>query len=112
MKEVRELRQSQQCLFFVPSLEESGKLTTDRVHDLCREYYQMPDPSPCIDPETGKPYELTDEERTDWNIYMLKKQGNYAKANKLQSDRDAVAGGNIAADAKKGEAEVKGDLPF
>lgn len=111
-KEVRELRQSQQCLFFVPSLEESGKLTTDRVHDLCREYYQMPDPSPCIDPETGKSYELTDEERTDWNIYMLKKQGNYAKANRLQSDRDAAAGGNAAADAKKGEAEVKEELPF
>ena len=109
-KEIRELRQSQQCLFFVHSEAEAKKLTGEQVSELCKRYYLQPDPAPCMDPETGQPYQLTEEERTDWDIYMLKKQGNYTKANKLQSQREVAADASAA--AATGEVAVKEELPF
>lgn len=113
-KEIRELAQSQQALFFVKTEEEAKLLTPERVRELQREFYAKPDPSPYIDPETGQPYVLTEEEQSDWDIYMLKRQGNYTKANKLSSERDASVAGVAAADKHKtGEVEVKtADLPF
>ena len=113
-KEIRELVQSSQALFFVKTEEEAKQLTPERVRELQREFYAKPDPSPCIDPETGQPYVLTDEDRSDWDIYLLKRQGNYPKANKLSSERDAsVAGGAAAAKHKTGEADAQtADLPF
>lgn len=109
-KEIRELRHSQQCLFFIRTEEEAKKMTAEQVHDLCKAFYLREDPSPCIDPETGLPYVLTDDERTDWDIYMLKKQGNYAKANKLSMDR-GIASVDLQPE-KKGEAEAYEQLPF
>lgn len=105
-KEVRELRQSQQCLFFVRTEEEAGKMTHERVSELLKEFYRKPDPAPCVDPETGRPYELTEEEQADWEIYMLKKQGNYARASKLSAEREN------SSPVMKGEAPEDGNLPF
>lgn len=113
-KLIRELRQSETCLFFVKSETEAGTLTADDIARLRKEYYAKPDPDPCIDPETGQPYELTEDERLEWEIYMLKKQGNYAKANKLFNERNGVA---VAAEAlpvkqtKTGEVKDE-ELPF
>ena len=109
-KEIRELRQSQQCLFFVRTEEEAKALTPERVAELRNEYYQRPDPAPCIDPETGAPYELTEEERDAWNIYMLKNQGNYAKANKISGEKSAPVAEETP--AKKGEVVPDAGLPF
>lgn len=114
-KEIRELAQSSQALFFVRTEEEAKQLTPERVRELQKEYYSKPDPNPCIDPETKQPYVLTEEEQNDWDIFMLKKQGNYAKANKLSGEREtataATALGNEAAKHKTGEVKDE-ELPF
>ena len=105
-KEIRELRQSQQCLFFIRTEEEAARMTHERVSEFLKDFYRKPDPAPCINPETGRPYELTEQDRTDWEIYMLKKQGNYAKANKLFGEREN------SSPVMKGEAPEDGNLPF
>jgi hypothetical protein len=114
-KEIRELRQSETCLFFVRTETEANALTNDDVARLRKEFYNRPDPMPCIDPSTGEPYVLTDEDRLDWEVYMLKRQGNYTKANKLVAE---AQGGTVASglekkeEAKKGEVMPETELPF
>lgn len=114
-KLIRELRQSETCLFFVKSETEAGALTAEDIVRLRKEYYSKPDPDPCIDPETGEPYVLTEDERLEWEIYMLKKQGNYAKANKLYNEKfgAAVAAEVLPAKQQSKTGEVKDEeLPF
>lgn len=115
-KLIRELRQSETCLFFVKSETEAGALTAEDVNRLRKEYYSKPDSDPCIDPETGEPYVLTEDERLEWEIYMLKKQGNYVKANKLYNEKFGAAVAAEALPAKqqsKKTGEVKDEeLPF
>jgi hypothetical protein len=108
-KEIRELAQSQQCMFFIPSEEEAKSLTRDMLNEQLKKFYEADDPAPCIDPETNKPYTLSEEELANWNIYMLKKQGNYAKANEISNNQKGAAAGTLAPDIKKGEVE---ELPF
>ena len=113
-KPIRELRQSDSCLFFVKSETEANALTEEDIKRLRKEYYAKPDPDPCIDPETGQPYVLTDDEKLDWEIYMLKKQGNYAKASRLDAERNGVPDKHTHTPKHKtGEAEIRQeDLPF
>lgn len=111
----RELRQSETCLFFVKSETEAGALTAEDIVRLRKEYYSKSDPDPCIDPETGEPYILTEDERLEWEIYMLKKQGNYAKANKLYNEKfgAAVAAEALPTKQQSKTGEVKDEeLPF
>lgn len=114
-KEIRELRQSETCLFFVRTETEANALTNDDVARLRKEFYNRPDPMPCIDPSTGEPYVLTDEDRLDWEVYMLKRQGNYTKANKLVAEAQggtAATGLEKKEEAKKGEVMPETELPF
>ena len=114
-KEIRELRQSETCLFFVRTETEAGALTNDDVARLRKEFYGRPDPMPCIDPSTGEPYVLTEEDKLDWEVYMLKRQGNYTKANKLVAEAQggtAATGLEKKEEAKKGEVMPETELPF
>ena len=70
---------------------------------------------PCIDPSTGEPYVLTEEDKLDWEVYMLKRQGNYTKANKLVAEAQggtAATGLEKKEEAKKGEVMPESELPF
>lgn len=113
MKEVRVLEQSNQCVFFCKKNEVPQSLS--QVKELCKRYYMQPDPAPILDPETGKPVVITEEEMDEWNIYQYKQQGKYADANKIAAKRSVSADAAAAADASKpksGEAEIKEELPF
>lgn len=114
-KEIRELRQSETCLFFVRTETEAKALTNDEVNRLRKEFYLRPDPAPCIDPSTGLPYELTDDDKLDWEVFMLKRQGNYTKANKLVQERTGIVvptASTTKQEEKKGEAMPEQELPF
>lgn len=73
-KEIRVLKQSNQCVFFC----KKGEVPVDNaaVKALCKEYYGRPDPDMYLDPD-GNPVTLTDEEREQWDTYMKRKQGVY-----------------------------------
>lgn len=105
-KEIRVLRQSSRCVFFCK--KNNVPESNEEVKKLCQHYYSLPDPDPILDPDSKEPVVITQEEMDEWMIYKYKKQGNYAAANRI-SNKEAVP---IADIPKKGEAEIKEDLPF
>lgn len=101
-KEIRVLKQSSKCLFFC----KTDQLPSDYavVKKLCNDYYSKPDPDPILDPITGEPVALTEEEQQQWDAYTRRLQGRMGYSSSVPV---------VAADKPQpGEVEPDKNLPF